>query len=169
MTTRVLVLSCTWIAAATCTSPQTGARRAGEHTAAVRQLLEMRYAHQADAYRRRDADAFLENLEPDFTAIPLRGQPVSKAQATPAIRRRIETVESPRITVVIDSLQVIGDTADVYNTQRFLRVTRDSAGMAYEVTSTQQHFERWRRTARGWRIFYLRELGGSQQVERVTP
>ena len=168
MTTRHLALIGTWIVATACMSPPS-MRGEPQRTAAVRQQLEMRYAHQADAYRRRDADAFLENLEPDFTAIPLRGQPMSKAQAAPAIRRRIETVESPRITVVIDSLQVSGDTATVYNTQRFLRVVRDSAGVAYDVSSTQLHVERWRRTPRGWRIFYLRELGGSQQLERVTP
>ena len=119
----------------------------------------MRYEHQAAAYARQDIDAFLDNLEPDFSAEPLRGPASDKATVGAAVRARMATVDSSEIQVVIDSLSVHGDTAEVYNHQRFSRVVRDSDGVARRMVTTQRHFERWRRTPRGWRIFFIRELG----------
>ena len=125
----------------------------------VRHAIAMRYEHQAAAYARRDIDAFLDNLEPDFRGEPLRGPASDKATVGAAVRARMTSVDSSEIQVVIDSLAVEGDTAAVYNTQRFSRIVRDSDGVARRVNTTQRHFERWRRTSRGWRIFFLRELG----------
>jgi hypothetical protein len=143
---------------------ETGAR--GEPTAqAVRRAIAMRYEHQAAAYARRDIDAFLDNLEPDFRGEPLRGPASDKATVAEAVRARMASVDSSEIQVVIDSLSVRGDTAEVYNTQRFSRLVRGNDGVARRVVTTQRHFERWRRTPRGWRIFFLRELGqGSSQA-----
>ena len=126
---------------------------------AVRRAIAMRYEHQAAAYARRDIDAFLDNLESDFKGQPLRGPAYDKATVATAVRARMASVDSSEIQVVIDSLSVEGDTAQVYNHQRFSRVVRDSSGVARRVVTTQRHFERWRRTPRGWRIFFLRELG----------
>ena len=125
----------------------------------VRHAIAIRYERQAAAYGLRDIDAFLDNLEPDFTGEPLRGPAYDKATVGAAVRARMASVDSAEIQVVIDSLSVEGDTAEVYNHQRFSRVVRDSAGVLRRMVTTQRHLERWRRTSRGWRIFFLRELG----------
>jgi hypothetical protein len=125
----------------------------------ARRAIMMRYEHQAAAYARRDIDAFLDNLEPDFRGEPLRGPAYDKTMIGAAVGARMASIDSSEIQVTIDSLFVRGDTAEVYNNQRFSRVVRDNDGVARKTTTTQRHLERWRRTPRGWRIFFLRELG----------
>lgn len=138
----------------------------------VRDAIAERYAHQADAYRRRDAEAFLENLEPDFTAHPLQGGVATRQMAAAGVRARMGRIEDPEIAVTIDSIKLLGprgsgaspDSVEVYNVQRFSRRIRDDAGTSRTVVSSQRHRERWRRTAAGWRIYYLQELGGMESV-----
>ena len=56
---------------------------------AARRAIAMRYEHQAAAYARRDIDAFLDNLEPDFSGKPLRGSAYDKATVGGAVRARM--------------------------------------------------------------------------------
>lgn len=143
----------------------------------VRAGIAERYAHQADAYRRRDAAAFIDNLAADFSGRTAGGNEMTRAQIASSVGERMARVENPVITVQIDSVRALGaggvivrpwsavralpDSVEVFSAQRFSRTVRDSAGVAREVSSTQRHRERWRRLGDSWRIYFLEELGGA--------
>lgn len=143
----------------------------------VRAGIAERYAHQADAYRRRDAAAFTDNLAADFSGLMLGGNVVTRGQIASSVSERMARVENPVITVRIDSVRALGaggvivqswnairelpDSVEVFSLQRFSRTVRDSTGGARDVVSTQRHRERWRRANDAWRIYFLEELGNS--------
>ncbi len=69
------------------------------------------------------------------------------------------------ISETINQLHVEGDTATVVTSQRWERLMLERDGKTIDtVLTTQKHRETWRRTARGWFAYEIKELGGDVLV-----
>ena len=161
--TIALILSCAL------TIPDSGCTRSPAGSGSdladqARGQIEAQIARTVDATRRQDIDAYMSTFAPDFEEIATDGDQGNLADLRAHALRDWAIIPATRdISARIDSMgPVAGDSVIVYTSQRWDRlmlerdlVTRDT------VITTQEHREVWRRTARGWQLSRVTELGGT--------
>ena len=136
--------------------------------AAVRRELEAAYARLAAAYEKKDADAFMLDRTPDFTAKSHFGPVAGFQQVRSGVQRRMERIQRVNfLRLHIRELSVRGTEAVAVTSQEFSRLVTDREGKEHTVVSTGTvQRETWVKTGAGWKMKSLEELEpGTQTVD----
>lgn len=135
-------------------------------TAAVRASIDAELQRGAEATRLKDIEAYMSLLPPDFVIHDESGVDITREQQRAYALRDWSIIERTLdIVVHIDSLQVRGDSAIVFTSQRWERLMYRRDGVTLDtVLTTQRHREVWRRADGQWRNYQVGELGGSVHI-----
>jgi hypothetical protein len=121
----------------------------------------------AAAIRTKNIDVYMDQL-PD-EAMDIRdenGAKLGRDELRERVLRSWAAVEETRaLNVVVDSVQVQGDSATLISMMRWDRIVRDTAknGRDTVVTLLRQR-EHWKRTPKGWRAYNIETLAQSAMV-----
>lgn len=128
----------------------------------VRDSIVVETVKGIDATRRQDIEAYMAQIPDSLTIQTEAGERISRAQQrSNALRDWSIVPATQRIVSVIDSVQLVGDSAIVFRWQYWERLILERDGRTRDtVITTQLHREIWRSTSKGWRAFREEELGG---------
>jgi len=156
----------TLLASASCTHTSPPAATPPGDDALVRNAIETEIARSVEATRTQNIEAYMECIPEDWVMQGENGERVTRDQLRANVLRDWSII--PRTLAIetqIDSLQVHGDAATVYTSQRWERLMLQRDGKTQDtVLTTQKHRETWRSTPRGWRAYEIEELGGEVWV-----
>jgi ketosteroid isomerase-like protein len=130
--------------------------------AKVRREIEAEIARSVEATRSQNIDAYMAGTPDDLVIRDESGEIITKEKLRANTLRDWGIIpKTIAISMVIDSIEVTGDTATVFTSQRWQRLMLERDGKTTDtVLTTQKHKEIWRRTARGWLRYEVTELGG---------
>jgi ketosteroid isomerase-like protein len=116
------------------------------------------------ALRREDIDAYLdqiaeENLPPDSSATV-----IALAKIRASILVQWGATQTRRISVTLDSVDVLGDSAYVFSTLHWDRILDGMGGRKDTVITDLKHKEIWRNTRKGWRSVRVLSTEGTSSV-----
>ncbi len=150
---------------AACASPPSDATARAE--------IEDALARSTRATIDQDIDAYMELIPEDLVLHDESGEVLGRDRLRADVLRDWSIIpKTLSIDVTIDDLEVHGETATVYTSQRWERLMFQRDGKTMDtVLTTQKHKETWRRTPRGWLAYEIEELGGEVFVngERYEP
>lgn len=108
----------------------------------------------------------MDCIPTDWVLHDERGAVIAREQLrSNALRDWSITPRTLAIETEIDSLEVDGDVATVYMSQRWERFMLQRDGKTTDtVLTTQKHRETWRKTLHGWMAYQTDELGGDVWV-----
>ena len=134
--------------------------------AAVRNAIEAEIAKSVEATRTQNIETYMECIPEDWVMQGENGERVTRDQLRANVLRDWGIIpHTLAIETKVDSLQVHGDAATVYTSQRWERLMLQRDGKTRDtVLTTQKHRETWRKTPRGWMAFEIEELGGEVWV-----
>lgn len=125
---------------------------------AVRREFEAIFAKQVAEYRAqfeavKRGEKLKPNCAPDFVVTRPDGSAVKCEQITADRQAKFERIKAINyLTIEIGNIELSGDEATVFTTQRFSRVVAGGDGKDHTVvTDGTVHKESWVRTADGWR------------------
>ena len=132
----------------------------------IRAVIDAEIQKGVAATRVQDIDTYMALIPEGSVVHNEVGSDVDRDQLRAHVLRDWAIIDTTmEINVVIDSLSVIGDSAQVYTSQRWERMMFRRDGVARDtVLTTQQHRESWRVTQDGWRSFVTEELGGTVTI-----
>jgi len=133
---------------------------AAAQEADARRDIQARIDASIEAMRRNDVEGQLANMTPDFTVKQIDGDVADRRGIEEYFRNRAtQGLEiGPETRVTVDRLELAGDEATVWTSQRFVR-TRPGPGAArVRVETSVTHKETWVRTPEGWRIRHVEEI-----------
>ena len=124
--------------------------------------IEAAIARGVEATRAQDIEAYMALIPEDAILRVDTGEIVTRDQLRAnALRDWSIIPRTLSIGVAIDSIDLNGDSATVYTSQRWERLMFQRDGKTTDtVLTTQRHKERWRKTPRGWFAYEVEELGG---------
>jgi hypothetical protein len=132
--------------------------RAQSDTAALRLILERRYAQQDSAIAQRRLDSFLATLAPNYRVELRDGQSFTRPAIDSAIARDMrQTRAVTSVATILESLRMLGDTAWATVVHRADRMLLDQQGRPHRWENGVRHDEQWVRRVSEWRIVALRE------------
>src|SRR2546425_12402774 len=156
----------TLLASASCTHTSPPAATPPADDALVRSAIEAEIAKSVEATRTQNIEAYMECIPADWVMQGENGDRVTRDQLRANVLRDWSII--PRTLAIetkIDSLQVHGDAATVYTSQRWERLMLQRDGKTQDtVLTTQKHRETWRHTPSGWKAYEIEELGGKVWV-----
>lgn len=142
-------------------------------TNTVRRQIEAAIARSVEATRAQDIDAYMAGIPDDAVVRDESGEIITRDQQRANTLRDWSIIpETLSIGVVIDRMDVNGDVATVFTSQRWeRRMLRRDGATTDTVLTKQKHKETWRRSARGWLPCEIDELGGEVFVngEKYEP
>jgi ketosteroid isomerase-like protein len=143
-----------------CASTPAARRSAREdEVAIVREALIRRYAENAEAYRRGDLAAVMRLRAPDFHTITPDGQRRDRAAMEQYIQGMMNGTRTwNAMTLTIDSLQVVGDTAIALVSQHLDRMALRPDDQVHRVESWVTQRETWVRHAGTWLMWRVDQL-----------
>jgi hypothetical protein len=116
-----------------------------------------------EATRVKDIDRYMQSIPVDMA---MHGKESGKAMSREDVRRDVLqqwSIIKDTVFLInrIDQIDIRGDTAAVWTSQRWERnmYERDGKTIDYVVT-TQKHREEWRRVNGHWKPHEIQELGG---------
>jgi tetratricopeptide (TPR) repeat protein len=126
----------------------------------VRAMIQGQIDKNLSAGAAGDSAAFWSIFTDDYSYRGYDGRIVHREEAARGFRENHATQlpMSPETRIVIDSIQVHGDTATVYTTQHVVRKGTGSDSTEHMVVTNVTHRERWLRTPEGWKNQYVEEL-----------
>lgn len=127
--------------------------------AAVRAELKHVQRRFQDAVRKRNMEAVLALMTPDFTMKPLNGAEINRQAAEAAMRQTWPDIVSiSDWTLEIVDLKVEGNKATGTVRERLKAVLKDADGNRYEESRASRSHNVWVRTASGWKYRRMAEL-----------
>lgn len=159
---------------------QTETRRVKPDTAerqSVRREFEAIFAKQIADYKAqfeavKRGEKLKPTCAPDFVLKRPNGTVVRCEQITAERQARFERIKAINYLVIeIGNIEITGDEAVVFTTQRFSRVVPDENGRDHTiVTDGTVHKEFWKRTGKGWESKGFEEFKqGTVTVDGQTP
>ena len=133
----------------------------------VRSAIEAAISKSLSATRNKDIEAFIASLPDDGVIQDEAGHRMTKQELRANILRDWKIiVNTIAIEENIESLKVDSPLeATVYTSQRWERIMLEKDGVTKDnVVTTQRHRESWRKTAKGWQVYKVQELGGKVWV-----
>ena len=131
-------------------------------TNVVRASIQNQIDRSVQATRVKDINTYMDCIPSDWTLKDEQGATIARDELRKNILRDWSII--PRTLAIetkIDSLEVHGTEATVYTSQRWERQMLERNGNTVDtVLTTQRHRETWRKTARGWMGYDVKELGG---------
>jgi hypothetical protein len=134
---------------------------------AVRQAIEAAIAKSLGATRDKDIDAFMAGFADDGIIQDDAGHRLTAQELRTNILRDWKIIVATiAIDQKIDSFKLDSPTeATIETSQRWERTMLERDGVTKDhVVTTQRHRESWRKTANGWKVFKIKELGGKVWV-----
>lgn len=133
---------------------------------AVRIAIQGEIDKCVEATRTQNIDVYMGCIPTDWVLHDESGKVVSREQLrSNALRDWGVIPRTLAIETKIDSLDVKGDVATVYTSQRWERLMLQRDGKTVDtVLTTQRHRETWRNTSKGWMAYQIDELGGNVWV-----
>jgi ketosteroid isomerase-like protein len=125
----------------------------------VRRALEQWYEANIDAFNRKDVEAIMRLRSDDFHTITPDGTVNSREAMERRTREfvgRIDRFLSQDIS--IGDIQVEGDLASAYITQRTKRLQRLQDGELHVVEAGAIQRETWKRTPEGWKLYKVDDI-----------
>ena len=114
------------------------------------------------AVNNKNIDLYMDQIPEDFVIYDEKGEVITREMQKAYVLRDwaiIDTTLSNRFWV--DSLQLMGDSAIVFTSQKWERMMFRPDGINTDtVLTTQKHRETWKKTAKGWLNYDVKELGG---------
>jgi hypothetical protein len=116
-----------------------------------------------EATRAKDIDRYMQHIPTEMTVQTNQpGKTMSRDQLRRDVLRQWSIItDTVLIFNRIDQIDIHGDTATVWTSQRWERnmYERDGKTIDY-IVSTQKHREEWRKVDGHWRGFTIQELEG---------
>ncbi len=115
-----------------------------------------------EAVNSKDIELYMDQIPDDFVIYDDQGELITREKQKAYVLRDwaiIDTTLSNRFWV--DSLQLMGDSAIAFTSQKWERMMFRPDGINTDtVLTTQKHRETWKKTAKGWLNYDVKELGG---------
>jgi hypothetical protein len=123
-----------------------------------------------EATRRNDSAAFMARVPADFRIEGRNGAITTREMLAARVAARAQAApQTVSLTVMIDRIDLRGDDATIWTSQRWERLAvRPGETAPSRIVSTQSHEEHWRRRDGRWEGYLIRELGGSMTVNGVA-
>lgn len=129
-----------------------GIIRAADKSKPLRAEIEEVFARRADAVKRRDAEAQIALLAPDFISIQPDGSTMNYEQVSAYMRRLSgQAVEMGDLRIEAEIINFIGNEAIIEARQHIPRRQRLADGKVHDVYTTVLQTETWVRTPDGWK------------------
>lgn len=126
----------------------------------VRAMIQGQIDKNLSAGAAGDSAAFWSIFTDDYSYRGYDGRTVLREEAARGFTQShsSQLPMSPETKIVIDSIQVNGDTATVYTNQHIVRKGVGSDSTEHMVVTNVTHRERWVLTPEGWKNQYVEEL-----------
>ena len=142
---------------ASCASAFQGAVR--PDTARTRKELEARYEQNASAFEKHDLEAIMALRAADFHTITPDGRVNTRADMEARTRQFVGRIDHfISQDNQIGTIEVNGDLASAYVTQRTIRMQRFPDGTLHKVEAGAIQRETWRKTADGWKLYRVDDI-----------
>lgn len=128
----------------------------------VREEIQRQLDKCVKAVETKDIELYMDLIPEDFVIYDESGEAISREKQREYTLRDWSIIDRTlNNRYVIDSLNIRGDSAIVYTSQRWERLMFQRDGMTKDtVLTTQNHIETWKKTNKGWLNFDIKELGG---------
>jgi ketosteroid isomerase-like protein len=164
---RLAILLASFLAVSGCNAKRDDPQRA------ARTEIEAVIARSLEATRNQDIQAYMALIPDDAVLRDGSGKMITRDQLRADVLRDWSVIpKTLSISMAIDSIEVNGDAATVYTSQRWERLMLQRDGKTTDTAlTTQKHKETWRKTSRGWLAYDVEELGGEVFVngQRYLP
>ena len=138
--------------------------------AEVRAELARRYDENSEAYARGDLAAVMRLRAPDFHSVTPDGERRDRAAMEQYIQGFMNGVQKwNAMTLTIDSLHVVGDTAIAIVSQHLDRMALRSDGQVHHVETWVTQRETWVRHAGSWLMWRVDELRNQRRLVDGKP
>lgn len=126
-------------------------------------------ARTTEATRAKDIDGYMAELPDDLQIYDNDGRLVTREQQRQNVLRDWSIiVRTISLTHDIDRLEVNGDSATVWTSQRWERLMLRQDGQTTDnVVTTRKHREAWRRVGANWYGYDIEELEGELFINDV--
>lgn len=118
----------------------------------VRSAIQTQIDRCVEATRVKNIEVYMGCIPADWALHDESGAVITREQLRSNVLREWSII--PRTLAIetkVDSLEVKGDVATVYTSQRWERLMLQRDGKTIDtVLTTQKHRETWRNTLRGW-------------------
>ena len=143
--------------AAVCTLCVLTSAKADDNSA--RYGIEAMTKRFVNAYRNRDVAAIRRELTPDFAWKRPNGTSLKAGPAMAGLQRQLDRVVSVDVmSIQLDNVTTLGDSASAIAICTFRGSIRDSSGAVKKVTSKSKYKYYWVKTKKGWRIDGITDL-----------
>ncbi|MCX6362057.1 MAG: nuclear transport factor 2 family protein [Armatimonadetes bacterium] len=132
---------------------------------APRKELEKSYSAMAQALKRRDMDAFMKHMTPDYQVLGNgKGKDAKTFKAEMALRLlMLKTITSTSLTIT--ALKETKDGARASVTMAVAGVLATDPKQPHTLKSVSKHADNWAKTPEGWRIKTTEPAGSQLYVD----
>lgn len=126
----------------------------------VKRAIQAQIDASIAAMKKRDLQARMNGLAPDFKGKLLTGEIIDRQQLEESFKQQHKTIisVSDETRTLVDSVKVNGDEATVFTSQRFVRTVPGEGGKPVEVRTSVTHKEIWTNSDKGWVVKWIEEL-----------
>lgn len=143
---------------------------AGAEDKGVRYGIETMTQRFVTAYKNRDIATIRRELTPDFAWKRPDGTSLNADKAMDGLRKQLDRVVKVDVmTIRLENLTTLGDSASNVAVCSFRGTVRDSSGAAKKVTSTSKYKYYWVKTKKGWRIDGITDLNNWSDTGKQNP
>jgi ketosteroid isomerase-like protein len=140
-----------WLVLTACTPVSSGGQAA---QASVRADLERRYAENAAAFMKGDIQAIMALRAPDFHTVTPDGVTQDRAAMEVYTQGLLNGIKKwNKITLTIDSLEMVGDKAIVIMSQHLDRMALRPDNQVHHVETWATQRETWVRSGSQWLLW----------------
>ena len=149
--------------------PVHGSRRE-DPNASVRAELEGRYAENAAAFMKWDVQAVMALRAPDFHTVSPDGTMNDRAAMERYTQGFLNGIRKwNKITLTIDSLRVVGDTAIVIMSQHLDRMALRPDNQVHHVETWATQREAWIRVGSRWLLWRVDQVRNQRRLVDGRP
>jgi ketosteroid isomerase-like protein len=144
--------------------------RGQDPNAPVRAELERRYAENAAAFMKWDLQAIMALRAPDFHTVTPDGVTNDRAAMERYTQGLLNGIKKwNKVTLTIDSLRVVGDTAFVIMSQHLDRMALRPDNQVHHVETWATQRETWIRVASRWLLWRVDQVGNQRRLVDGQP
>jgi ketosteroid isomerase-like protein len=144
--------------------------RGPDPDASVRAELERRYAENAAAFMRWDLQAIMALRAPDFHAVTPEGVTKDRAAMELYTQGLLNGIKKwNMVTLTIDSLRVVGDTAYVIMSQHLDRMALRPDQQVHHVETWATQREAWIRVRSQWLLWRVDQVRNQRRLVDGRP
>jgi ketosteroid isomerase-like protein len=145
--------------------PRTSPTENTADVATVRREIDQWYEENKRAFQAKDLAALMALRAEDVHSVTPDGVTHDRAEMERSTRAFLDGIERwIAQDIVIDSLEVSGDTAQAVVHQHLIRMARRSDGQVHRVETWVTQREVWRRTADGWKLYRVDTLHDQRRL-----